>query len=301
MAEPEVKKAPPRTRQVVLAEIAAASAALEAAKKAQEQEMVTDKKPYANRADPTGWLGYSEEVYNKFFDGYPKIAELIERYHAQIEQRYWVMSPAFKRRTMYRVLTGSPRFIGDAKRRSVNAPIQGISSEGGITAGYLIQKEVYAYMLRMEMDMRYFTFYCRAVHDATYSEEAHCMIIPSIHINQHVATVGVHEFFRDTYGFEPILDPEIELEIGPSDARGTAWNWVLDDLPPLLINTVDERIKDGYIKPEKRDSTLRTIFQPWVDKRTRNILQRRYPLMQVEDLEDQICTALERSNIKPER
>jgi hypothetical protein len=292
---------PAATKESLLKELAEAKAALDVALENEHQEMVVSKEPYASQRDPSGWLGSSQEVYDKFFKGYPGVAARIETYKEQIRERLWVISPIGQRRTMYRILTGDPSFIAGAERRAVNSPIQGISSQVGITAAYLIQCEVYEYCLARKIPVEYTTMFVRAVHDASYFEESYRLIIPAIHINQHMATVGVHEYYKREFNYEFLLDPEIEMEVGASDARAESWNWVLDDLPPLLIKALDDRIKDGYVKAEHRAKALEVIFRPWVNKAERQYLQRKYPLLQVSDLEEEICLALERNNITPER
>lgn len=284
-----------RTIKDVAKDLEDAKAALKKAEAAELEEMVTSKKKYVTEKDPTGWLGYAEEVYQAFFAGYPGVAKMIERYQKQIVDRYWVMSPSGKRRTMYRVLTGSKKVIGDAKRRAVNSPIQGYSSELGVTAGYLVQKHFDLFLTKWGLPDSYFTCFSRVVHDASYSEEKYAMLLPALHINQWCATIGLHEYYKEAYGVDMILDSEIEMEIGASDARGDAWNWVLDDLPPLIIKYVDERIKDGYLAKDLRQKTLDSIFEWWYDDKKREYLLTRYPLMGVVDLDAEIKLALQKN------
>ena len=289
-----------RTIEVVEAELAAARAALEAAKKSRDVEMTSSKEEFADERDPTGWEGFAENVYQAFFDGYPLVAEMIDSLKSQVSSRGWVISPTGRRRTLFRILTGNRKFIADAQRRGVNSPIQGVSSEGGITAGHLIIKEFHRFLRVWQLQESMFTLYCRAVHDANYFEEAVPMLLPAVHIHQHVATVGLGKHFEEVYGKKFPLDMEIDLEIGPSDARGESWNWVMDELPKIIINAIDGRVADGYIKASRRDTVVKQAMDPWVRKDMRHWLQSEYPLMQVTDLEQQICTALRRSGFEPE-
>lgn len=297
------KEAPPKvpTREELIKELADATAALQKAEAAQEEELVSSKAEYSSQRDESGWLGYAEDVYEKFFAGYPQVAARIDLYKEQIRERLWVVSPIGHRRTMYRILTGIRSFIAGAERRAVNSPIQGFSSQAGSTAGYLVVCEMHDYCLKRGIDTKFITLYCRAVHDASYFEEAYRMILPAIHINQHVATVGLHDYYKKVFNFDLLLDPEIEMDIGASDARSDSWNWVLDDLPKLITGTIDERVKDGYLAADKRDAAVRAAFHPWINKEERHYLQQHYPLLQVTDLEEQICTALERAGMHPER
>lgn len=264
------------TKAELKAKLATLAADLEKARATQEEEMSKD------------WLEYAKDVTEKFFGGYPKVEAFLDRCVTQMTKRFWVISPLGRRRTMYRGLTGNNRFIADAGRRAKNSPIQGISSEAGVTAGYLILQHIHKYMLTFGIDMKLFSLYCRAVHDASYFEEAYRMVIPALHINQWVATQGITDYYEETFGFKFILSPEIEIEYGADAKNGYAWNWDLEVFPVLLLKVLCDLAKAGRIDEAKIPKIHKAMMHPWCDKEQRTWLQAHYPLLGVENLEKQI-------------
>lgn len=250
------------------------------------------------------WLEYAQNVNDKFFDGFKKVKIFLDKCVKQAMERYWIISPLGRRRSLYRVLTENPKALGDAGRRAMNSPIQGISSEVGVTAGYLILKAIHSFMLAFDIPMKYFSLYCRAVHDASYFEESFCMLIPAIHINQHVATVGVVEYYEQTFGFKFNLAPEINMAFGANDADAHEWEWDMqgkNSLPNLIKKAVDDLISTKQLAEDKREKVLEVIMHPWLDKDMRSYLQEHFPLLGRKDLDAEICASCEEAGFTPER
>lgn len=277
------------------------NAQLEKAKAARDEEMEKD------------WLKYAQNVTEKFFGGYPKVKAFLDRCVDQAESRGWVISPIGRRRTMYRIFTGSPKYIGDAGRRAKNSPIQGFSSEVGVTSGYLILQHVHSYLLHFDLPLSFFSLYARAVHDASYFEEVFDMLIPALHINQSVATQGVTDYYEEVFNFKFVLSPEIEIDFGANAKQSYAWNWDLTSetrkdwggkpstLPEIFMQVLLDLAKAGSIKESSIPKLYARIFEPWINKEKRRYLQSKYPLLGVQKLEKQICFAVEQAGFTPER
>lgn len=279
----------PPTKKELQAQLAELEIKLKKAHKARDEEMGKD------------WRAYAQDVTDKFFGGYQKVESFLGRCVEQIERRYWVISPFGRRRTMYRVLTGANKFVADAGRRAKNSPIQGLSSEVGVTAGYLVVKEIDKYMRHWGMDYKHFTLYCRAVHDASYFEESFPMLIPAIHINQHVATVGVTEYYAEVFNFRFILQPEINISFGADDNENSfEWDWDLEELPKLIRKSLDALVQKKQLDASKVDRVMEIILEPWINKEKRQWLQANYPLLGVSKLDKQICHALKANGYEPE-
>lgn len=291
------------TKDELRKKLAELEASLEKAKQARDDEMSKD------------WLAYAQDVTDKFFGGYGKVEAFLNRCVRQVEERGWVISPIGRRRTMYRVLTGSPKFRGDAGRRAKNSPIQGFSSEVGVTTGYLILQHIDNYLRTFDLPDEWFSLYCRAVHDASYFEEVVDMLIPSLHINQWVATQGVTDYYEEVFNFKFILSPEIEIGWGADAKKTYAWNWDLTSatredlgasakgpatLPEIFKQVLIDLAKAGHFPESKIPKLYRRIFEPWINKEQRRWLQSNYPLLLVPKLEKQICQCVRNAGFEPE-
>jgi hypothetical protein len=58
-----------------------------------------------------------------------------------------------------------------------------------------------------------------------------------------------------------------------------------------VIDSVDEAEKDGLLEGSRED-VLMEIFRPWRNKEMRHYLQKKYPLLEVSDLDKQIVEAI---------
>ena len=265
---------------------------LKQAKVARDEEMGKD------------WNSYAQGVNDKFFGGYPNVKKFLDSCVQKALDRFWIISPLGRRRTLYRAMTEAPGFIADAARRAMNSPIQGISSEVGVTAGYLILQAIHKFMQEFDMPMKHFSLYCRAVHDASYFEESFCMLIPAIHINQHVAVDGVVDYYERVFDFKFNLAPEINMAFGSNDTDSYEWEWDLfgpNSLPNLIKKTVDDLIKNKLLDESKKDRVLEIIMYAWTNKKMRHYLQKHFPILGVKDLEQEICDSCEEAGFTPER
>lgn len=266
-----------------------AKKALRGAEDARNEEMGKD------------WVEFAQDVLDKMFSDFTSLAQYLDRVQEQAAKRGWVISPIGRRRVLFRVFTGKPAAISAAGRRAKNAPIQGIASEVGITAGILVVRNEDRYIcefgLRNKVD---FPQYQRAVHDANYYLEDHTMVIPSVHIKQHVATTGVTEWYKNVFGFTMVIEPEIALELSASDDESYEWDWNVATLPGIIKQALEDKVKLGIMPASDLDQAFAACMEPWVNAEKRAWLQENYPLLGVKDLDKQICAAVRAAGFEPE-
>jgi hypothetical protein len=111
-------------------------------------------------------------------------------------------------------------------------------------------------------------------------------VIPFIHILQYQATYGVAEAYHKAFGFQFLIEPEIEIGIGASADNEMDWDWSIPDLVKILVKTVADIDKLGQLQGTQEE-VLNKIFAPWRNKKVRDYLQLKYPLLNVQDLDDQ--------------
>lgn len=235
----------------------------------------------------------AQEIINKLFEEFPVGAQYLEDVMKIVEREGQVMSPFGRVRHLWRVYTGKKGVIAAAKRRSQNAPIQGFSSETGCSAAQLICLESYKFIKKHRLDMEEnWPKYNRAVHDANYFQVPFAFVIPFIHIQQHMSTVGVTQWFKEVFGFEFSIEPEIEQEICASEDKSYKWSWEIPELLTQIYDTLLDLVELGRLNKKEVDSTFELILQPWRSVEMREELCRDYPLLGVPGLEYNIKIAL---------
>jgi hypothetical protein len=133
----------------------------------------------------------------------------------------------------------------------------------------------------------------RTVHDANYYSVQFAMVLPFIHIVQYQATYGVTKVYKDEFNVDFTVEPEIELEVGVRDDATHKWDWSIPNIVEGIIQSIDEAKEFGLLEEGRdRDDIIKEIFRPWANKPLRKMLQQKYPLLNVADLDKQIVDAI---------
>jgi hypothetical protein len=204
----------------------------------------------------------------------------------------FVMSPIGRRRNLYRVFAGKRSLIAAAGRRAKNSPIQGMASELGGLAAYLILRECYKYIQEHELPDDYMPKLARIVHDAVYVECRYEFALPFMHIMQYMSTYGVAKYVKEHLGFEMLVEPEIEMELSASEDKGYKWGWDLPGLVKAVTSSLEDQEKLGNLPKGKVAEARGLVFAPWKSKSQRKELQSKYPILGVEDLHAEIREAV---------
>lgn len=264
--------------------------------KALKAELAKVKQDIADiEYDSQAWgMKYTQDIVDKLFTSYHKGKEWLDRVKAQASDRGWVISPIGRRRNLYRVFTGSRKFIADAGRRAQNSPIQGVASEVGATAGLLIVQAADEYRRHMgwEIDEDFIDF-CRVVHDACYFGVPFRYVIPMMHIIAHEATYGVTAYYEKVFGWKFNIEPEIEIDVGVTGDTSESWNWSFPHFFQVLTSAFAQGLRTGHFADMKEvEEAYEIIIEPWKNKATRLYLLERWPLLNRSDLSKEIFSAM---------
>ena len=130
----------------------------------------------------------AEEVLSQLWKTFPTLKNYLDQAANQVKRVGFVNSRAGRKRNMFRVLTEKPSYLASAERSAKNAPIQGIASEIGLKAAYLILKEFDKTRRVLQLSTKRFPRYTRQVHDANYAEVPYEHVIVFVWIYQYIAT-----------------------------------------------------------------------------------------------------------------
>ena len=241
---------------------------------------------------------YAQGIIDKMFAEFSMGYKWMKRMSALAEEKGYVYSPIGRRRYMPAVLTQDKTIISKQVRRGTNAPIQGFASEVGVKASRRIMETFYDEIPAMhrlmgtpKKSMFYRVLFNRIVHDASYFAVPYELVIPFLHVLQYEATYGIAKAYEDEFGVKFTVEPEIEIELSVrDDQKDTKWDWSLPTLMDILHKSLVEAQNQGQI--DDIPSVMAKILKPWKDKKSLDYWQGKYPLLNVEDLHEEITQAV---------
>lgn len=241
---------------------------------------------------------YAQGIVDKMFREFKSGARWTEKMQAMSENEYYVYAPNGRIRHLFAAMTGDRKIVGRQVRRGSNAPVQGFASEVGVKASRLIMTDYYKNLkifkeklgiTKSSLDLR--VFFSRMVHDANYFMVPYEMVVPFIHILQYQATYGVAKAYKEEFGINFTVEPEIEIEFSARDDLSYKWDWSLNDCTAKIKQTVKDADELGVLDGTQ-EQVLDMILKPWRSKSFRAMLQKNWPLLNVPDLDKQIREAV---------
>lgn len=233
----------------------------------------------------------AQEIINKMFAEFRNGGRWTNRMKKLAETEYYVYSPIGRRRNLWAALTGDKRIISRQVRRGSNAPIQGFCSEIGTKASRLIMNTYYDEYPKFQKALKLpkdpwdaNIKFNRIVHDASYYAVPFEMVIPFMHFAQYQATYGLARTVEQQFNMKFTIEPEIEMEFAAKDSQAnTSWDWTAPNLIETLHRAVEQAHKQGGTEGKSVKSVMRTILKPYLNPKMLTYLQKKYPLLGVND------------------
>jgi DNA polymerase I-like protein with 3'-5' exonuclease and polymerase domains len=231
---------------------------------------------------------FASDIIQRLFGDFKKGAKWLDWTKQHAREHFYTYSPLGMRRNLFSMLTGINSIIAAMERRAANSPIQGMASQIGVTAARLFVLELYkvlkefGYIDKKTREMP--AEILKAVHDALYSEVPYKIVLIYVHVLQWVATYGVTEYYKEEFGVEFPIEPEIELEFGASEDKAYKWNWTDSHLKECLLNTLKDQKSIGVLK-EDPEEILKLIYSVYDDAEQRAYLEKHYPILGVHSKE----------------
>lgn len=243
--------------------------------------VIYGKGPKALSRDIKKTKEYAQMLIDKLFDRFVAGAKWLNWAKNFAEENAYIYAPTGRRRNLYGILTGIQAILSAIGRRGMNSPIQGMASDIAITSIRLIQIEFYRYMKKWH-DIEGMKVLpaevMKFVHDALYSEVPYEHLLPFLHILQYTATFGVTKWYKEEFGLDFTVEPEIELEIGASEDAYAKWDWTEDNLKQIIRKGLEDQQELGVLK-ENIDDTLKLIYKPYKNAELKAWLDEKYPIL----------------------
>ncbi|QRE00081.1 hypothetical protein [Burkholderia phage BCSR5] len=242
---------------------------------------------------------YAQGIIDKMMTEFKAGAKWTRDMSELAEKEYYVYSPIGRRRFLPAAMTTDRAIVSQQVRRGTNGPVQGLASEIGIKASRVFMELYYKHapkIAAMQGQSRTLwelkVLYNRVVHDANYLSVIYSMMLPVIHMLQWAATYEVTKRYKDEFGLEFTVEPEIELETAAVDSQSYKWDWTIPNLLSNLKQTVKDADELGLLEGTQEE-VMDEILESWRNPKIRNYLQKHFPLLGVTDLDEQIQTALD--------
>lgn len=227
---------------------------------------------------------FAQDLIDKLFGRFKKGAKWLNWTKKHVEDKQYTYSPIGMRRNLHGVLTGVRAIVGSMLRKAANSPIQGFASQIGVTASRLVDLHVYDTLLELgfmtEDDEVLPADIVKAVHDALHSEVPYEIVIIYIHILQWVATYGVTAYYKEKFGVDFPVEPEIEVEIGASEDAMYKWNWREDHLLEIIDKALVDQVNIKHLKEDPKVVKAK-IMKAYENKKVRKYLETNYPILGV--------------------
>ncbi len=238
---------------------------------------------------------YAQGLIDKLFDTFKVGGRWVKKIIEMARTKGYTYSALGRRRFLPAVMTGDRGVVNRQIRRGSNAPGQGAASEIGTKASRRIMETYYKQAVPLAQkylgvsDKDTIIQFNRIVHDASYFAVPYAMVVPFLHVLQWEATYGITKAIEKEIGLKFTIEPEIEMEFGTRDDRSRKWSWQLPELVELLCRSLMDGQELGSV--EDAQDAWSKIIAPYYDKKTRKLLQKKWPLLDVSDLDENIRRA----------
>ena len=234
----------------------------------------------------------AQEIMDKLFKKFPKASRWLRWSMEHAMDYLYTYSPLGMRRNLFGVMTGIKSIISAMRRRAANSPIQGFASQIGVTTARLITEELYKTLMHFGyMDKKTKMMpadITKAIHDALHTESPYEIVLIVTHVIQYVATYGVAKWYKENYGVDMMVEPEIEMEFGASEDKMYKWDWSqkqwdksekpsASSLKEILEQSVKDQAKLGFCSDT--DLALSKIWEPYRKPEVKQYLLTHYPIL----------------------
>lgn len=198
-----------------------------------------------------------KDLTAKFFKRFPVGSAWFQEAKNQAKKFLYFESPLGRRRHLYGMICPKSHpdyssIYSRNERQAVNNPVQGMGSDFMMIGARCIEKQRYKLYRTVK---KYFKFIqTNTVHDSLEFSVEFSAFWPAVRTIENGLTSDVKEEVKRRYGFEFIVDLEIDFEIGASLDTCEAWNFALsgdyktkekESLADSLKNTLDNLNKMG--------------------------------------------------------
>lgn len=193
------------------------------------------------------------ELVDRLFDTYDKAGDWLRNTREESKKSLIVRSPIGRVRHLGSYLHPNGNLTSGVKRKAVNSCIQGLSSDSGYQGGRIFDHTVYHKFVKRGFPL--LAYQNNTVHDSieALTKIEHLPI--ALYVLEHSFTTLVIDNYRKIFGFDLIIEPELECEISAVSMGGLSkFEW--SKLPERIRQEIDQASTElgyNYTKGEVKD------------------------------------------------
>jgi len=206
-------------------------------------------------AKNNGWTSEdAEEKVHKFFSAFPDLKRYLEGAPKRAKAQGYTETFMGRRRRLA-FLFATKRFSDEALagRLSMNAPIQGQSSDGGIIGLITFLQ----FLLDHNLERRWLIQ--NVVHDSVLVQVPMLDVEKALMTMQYYFVQGMADYIYKHFGFKLPLPIECEIEVGLKYGALTKWDGRPSTLPALIENLKKDAQELWYVKKEKTGKPIKEM------------------------------------------
>lgn len=167
------------------------------------------------------------------------------------------------------------RIHAEMDRRAVNSPIQGMCAQFMAIGSRKLDTMWNA--IRINEDRDTGLKICNSVHDSLENISPYQSLLENIAMVEVALTTGVREEMYKRYGFEFVVDLEVDFEIGSTLSNCQPWDFSLAELERITYESIKYQRDDMGLDVDV-DSAMTDIFvsgwkhaPKWIKRQSKNI------------------------------
>lgn len=212
------------------------------------------------------------DIKARFLNRFPIGLKWFDKIKNFARKNYFVESPLGRRRNLFaflldETLQGARSTISRSERQSVNSPVQGFGSDLMMTAIRMMERRCFDHWKEHGVwpDIRFSI----SVHDSLSVEAAYDWVWFAIKIIEECMTKDVAKEMERRHGMKFTSIPEIDFEIGGSEATVKSWDFsfaaIRDILKASLEFKRDELNDKQLADPKTFDRILDSMMEDQYD------------------------------------
>lgn len=224
-------------------------------------------------------LEETEKLYDNFVKRFPKAMAWIEDVKKFAAKNYYVESPLGCRRHLWDFMLSrdmgddARRCISRATRQSVNSPVQGMGAQFMSIGNRNVDKKCF----EIRKTRPSFSLYsANSVHDSLETLVKYEDLLLGLDVIEASLTTEVRKVVKERFGFDFVVDLEIDFELGPTLANVEGWDFSAEELNNHVMRSLlFQRNEMGHNidVQEKYDACFSNLrdASPWLRRQIKNV------------------------------
>lgn len=211
-------------------------------------------------------LDFTKNLVRGFNKRFPRGMKWIDKCKAFARENLYYENPNGFRRHLWGYClplscANASRIHAEMDRRAVNAPIQGMCAQF-MSIGSR-QLDVMANEIRVKEGREVGIEICNSVHDSLENLSPYATLLENLQLVETALTTKVTEEMHRRYGFEFVVDCEIDFELGSTLSNCAAWDFSLPELERIVFESIVYQKTDLEHKVNVLDAMEEVFVTGW--------------------------------------